>query len=77
MACADYERHELLSLRCAHPGRIQVQVTMDDGCSGRLCQDCFTRLDVKHWPGLADRIAGPEAGLDLLQMLRAFRDPQE
>ena len=77
MACADYKRHELLALRCAHPDGTQVQVNMDDGCSGRLCQDCFTGLDVKHWPGLASRIGGPERGLDALAMLRALRDPQE
>ena len=50
---------------------------MTDGCSGRLCQDCFTALDVRHWPGLADRIAGPAEGLDMLQLLRAAGGPQE
>ena len=76
MACTDYVRHEQL-LDCPHAGGIQVQVSMTDGCSGRLCQDCFTALDVRHWPGLADRIAGPAEGLDMLQLLRAAGGPQE
>jgi hypothetical protein len=76
MACSDYELHEKL-LDCPHAGGIQVQVQLDDGCSARLCQDCFTALDVKHWPGLADWIDGPADGLDALQLLRAARDPRE
>ena len=72
MSCTDYELHEKL-LDCQHDGGVQVQVELGDGCSGRLCQDCFTRLDVKHWPGLAGRIAGPGEGLVVLQMLRALR----
>jgi hypothetical protein len=77
VTCADYERHELLVTACRHQAGPQVQVEMDDGCSGRLCQDCVTRLDVKRWPGLADRIAGPAAGLDVLQMARALAGQEE
>ena len=72
MSCTDYRRHERL-LDCDHPAaEVQVQVKMADGCSGRLCQACTDRLGVKHWPDLADRIAGPAEGLDVLQMLRAL-----
>jgi hypothetical protein len=70
MTCADYDRHEHL-LDCAHyqAGR-QVQVQMTDGCSARMCQDCFDRLGVQHWPGLAEAIGGGERGLDALQVAR-------
>lgn len=72
MACADYELHErLLSCQHAGPAGAQVQVRFDDGCSARLCQDCFTVLGVRRWAGLTDHLAGPAAGLDLLQLLRA------
>jgi len=70
--CAAYERHERL-LDCDHPrAGVQVHVTTADGCSGRLCQDCAARIGVKSWPDLAERIAGPEQGLDVLQMFRAL-----
>lgn len=72
--CTDYDLHEQL-LGCAHRGGTQVEVRLGDGCSGRLCQGCFTGLGVKQWPGYdADAsVAGPEAGLDALQMIRALR----
>lgn len=71
MACTDYERHERLT-ECNHSGGPEVQVQLTDGCSGRLCQDCDRRLDIRHWPDVAERIAGPADGLDVLQMLRAL-----
>jgi hypothetical protein len=70
VTCADFTRHELL-LECAHGGTAQVQVTLEDGCSARLCQGCFTRLGIRRWPDLAGYLGGPGRGLDLLQLLRA------
>jgi hypothetical protein len=72
VSCADYELHERL-LDCNHAGEVMVAVRLDDGCSGRLCQECADRLDVKRWPGVTERIAGPGRGLDVLEMLRALR----
>lgn len=72
----DYELHEHL-LDCTHDrAGTQVAVRLADGCSGRLCQDCYDRLDVAHWPGLSERIGGPAGGLDVLEMLRALRRPR-
>jgi hypothetical protein len=48
----------------------------EDGCTGRMCPACDAQHDVKHWPGLAERIAGPAAGLDALEMLRALNQGQ-
>jgi hypothetical protein len=71
MTCTDYTRHERL-LECTHEtAGVQVHVELADGCSGRVCQDCMEQLGIKRWPDLADRIAGPAEGLDVLQMLRA------
>jgi hypothetical protein len=70
VACADYGLHERL-LDCNHADPVMVLVRLDDGCSGRLCQACDGRLGTKRWPGLAERIAGPARGLDVLEMLRA------
>jgi hypothetical protein len=73
VSCADPERHERLLLGCTHTGRggVELQVSFADGCSGRLCPDCDRDLRIRHQPDLAERIAGPPAGLDALQMLRA------
>lgn len=72
MTCTDYERHEQL-LDCHHQGGgTMVLVELADGCSGRPCQDCYTRLDIRHWPDLTDRIAGPADGLDALEVLRVL-----
>lgn len=71
MSCADYQRHEHL-LSCGHLQETEIQVTLKDGCSGRLCPDCDRELGIRHWPDLAERVAGPAAGLDLLQLLRAM-----
>jgi hypothetical protein len=70
MSCADYELHERL-LECQHGGTSQVQARFTDGCSARLCQDCFTALGVRRWAGLAEHVAGPRQGLDLLELLKA------
>jgi hypothetical protein len=71
-ACSDYELHERL-LECdGRHGGTQVQVTMSDGCSGRVCQECYVRLGIGRWLGLSERIAGPAEGLDVLQLLRAL-----
>lgn len=75
MTCADPGRHERLLLGCTHTGRDQteVQVSFTDGCSGRICPDCDRDLRVRHQVDLAERIPGPAAGLDMLQLLRAAR----
>ena len=73
-ACANYRLHELL-IGCAHNAPVMVAIRLDDGCSGRLCPDCDQELGVRHWPGLAERLAGPATGLDALELLRALSRP--
>jgi hypothetical protein len=69
MDCADNARH---ALTCPHQASsIMVAWLAEDGCSGRFCEECDYRHGVKRWPGLAERIPGPAAGLDALELLRA------
>ena len=68
--CADYARHEAWC-RCSTSPKINWRTT--DGCSGRLCPECAQRVDLRNWPDIEERIAGPEAGLDALELLRALR----
>jgi hypothetical protein len=72
LSCDDYARHERLLECSGHDETVMVAVELADGCSGRLCPDCQARLGVRHWPDVADRIAGPAGGLDVLDMLRAL-----
>jgi len=74
MTCTDYELHERL-ISCAHDEPVMIAVRLDDGCSGRLCPACDAELGVKHWPGITERLAGPAAGLDALELLRALSRP--
>jgi hypothetical protein len=71
MRCADPDRHERLLLGCLHQGGVRVLVTFTDGCTGQVCQDCDRTLGMKRQPDLAERVAGPAGGLELLVLLRA------
>lgn len=72
MACTDYERHEQL-VSCTHRDcGTEIAVKVADGCSGRLCQGCDAQLGVRRWPDLVERIAGPSAGLDALELMRVL-----
>ncbi len=70
MICTDTGRHELLA-GCTHRDSVMTLVKMADGCSGRLCADCQQETGIRHWPGVADRISGSAAGLDVLEIFRA------
>jgi hypothetical protein len=70
MPCTVYELHEFL-ITCAHREPVMVAVRLDDGCSGRLCPECDKALGMRHWPGVAERLAGPVTGLDALDLMRA------
>jgi hypothetical protein len=72
MTCTDYARHEQLIV-CDHPrASVEILIRLSDGCSGRLCPDCENQIGARKWPDIAERIAGPADGLDVLEMLRAL-----
>lgn len=72
MTCADPDRHVQL-IGCPHESTAAAVtlITMEDGCSGRLCAVCEHETEARFWRDVADRISGPPGGLDLLQFLRA------